>query len=115
MILRKVKNRVDISPQGFQIYPSMTNQFDLALCSHYLFLYSEHINFESHLAQILELCRVAKEVRIYPLVALDGNLSPHLSAVTLELEARSLTAQQIEVDYHFQKNATEMLVITPTK
>jgi hypothetical protein len=40
--------------------------FDLALSSHFLFLYSEHLDFEFHLLAIEEMLRVAKEVRIFP-------------------------------------------------
>ena len=52
--------------------PFKNKEFDLALCSHYLFLYSDHINKEQHIASMKELCRVAKEIRVYPLLSLDG-------------------------------------------
>src|SRR5262249_59581429 len=39
-------------------------QFDLALCSHLLFLYTEQLSLEFHLDAIREMCRVAREVRI---------------------------------------------------
>ena len=87
------------------------NQFDLALCSHYLFLYSEHVNLEQHIASIKELCRVAKEVRIYPLLSLDGEVSPHLNEVILALGAAGLTSSLVNVGYQFQKGATQMLVV----
>ena len=48
--------------------PFEDNAFDLALCSHYLFLYSEHVSQEQHLLSMKELCRVASEVRIYCLL-----------------------------------------------
>jgi hypothetical protein len=43
-------------------------QFDLALVSHLLFLYSERLDFEFHRAAVEELLRVAGEVRIFPLL-----------------------------------------------
>ena len=86
-------------------------QFDLALCSHYLFLYSEHVNLEQHIASILELCRVAKEVRIYPLLSLNGEISPHLNSVIETLSAKGLVCCQKGVNYEFQKGATQMLVV----
>lgn len=86
-------------------------QFDLALCSHYLFLYSDHVNLEEHIASVKELTRVAKEVRIYPLLSLDGNISPHLDAVISSLEALGLKVDLENVSYEFQKGATQMLVI----
>src|SRR5215470_12969739 len=56
-------------------------QFDLALCSHLLFLFSELLSLDFHLAAVRELCRVAKEVRIFPLVALDCKRSVHVEPV----------------------------------
>jgi len=87
------------------------HQFDLALCSHYLFLYSEQISLQEHIESLQELCRVAKEVRVYPLLALDGELSPHLPQVILALRHLHLSATLVDVSYQFQKGATQMLVI----
>ena len=53
-------------------------QFQLALCSHFLFLYSEHLSFEFHLESIRELCRIAEEVRIFPLLNLAQARSPYI-------------------------------------
>ena len=86
-------------------------QFDIALCSHYLFLYSEHVNLEQHIESIIELCRVAKEARIYPLLSLNGNKSPHLEAVISALNNLKLTTSLTDVEYQFQKGATQMLVV----
>lgn len=86
-------------------------QFDLALCSHYLFLYSDHVNLEEHIASVKELSRVATEVRIYPLLSLDGNKSPHLDEVISSLRALGLKVFLENVNYEFQKGATQMLVI----
>lgn len=87
-------------------------QFDLALCSHFLFLYSDHFSLEHHLESVLELCRVAKEVRIYPLVSLDNNTSPHLNFVIKKLQEHNIETQLQQVAYEFQQGATEMLVAT---
>lgn len=85
-------------------------EFDLALCSHYLFLYSEHINQEQHILSVKELCRVAKEVRIYPLLSIGNNAeSLHLRPVLEALEAIGINVALVPVDYEFQKGATKML------
>ncbi len=42
--------------------------FDLALCSHFLFLYTTQLTEDFHVAAARELCRVAREVRIFPLM-----------------------------------------------
>jgi len=90
--------------------PFENRQFDLALCSHFLFLYSEQIDLDNHIAGMKELCRVAKEVRVYPLLTLDGQLSPHLEAVCDELQKNDIHVSKVPVKYQFQKGAREMLV-----
>jgi hypothetical protein len=44
--------------------PFARNQFDLALCSHLLFLYSATLVLDFHLKSVVDLCRVAGEVRL---------------------------------------------------
>ncbi|WP_419535604.1 SAM-dependent methyltransferase [Endozoicomonas sp.] len=86
-------------------------QFDLALCSHYLFLYSEHISLNEHIQSLIELSRVAKEVRVYPLLSLDGKISTHLQAAMSALGDLGLSTSLANVGYQFQKGATQMLVV----
>lgn len=85
--------------------------FGLALCSHFLFLYSEQLGLDFHLAAVRELCRVAAEVRIFPLLSLDGALSPHVRPVMEALEERGYSARRVKVAYEFQKGGNEMLQI----
>ncbi|MCA9471654.1 MAG: SAM-dependent methyltransferase [Nitrospirales bacterium] len=47
--------------------------FDLALCSHFLFLFSEHFDAQFHVTSMMEMWRVAKEVRVFPLLTLGGD------------------------------------------
>jgi len=92
------------------VLPFNTNSFGLALCSHYLFLYSEHVSQEQHILSMRELCRVAKEVRVYPLLSLDGEKSRHLDPVMSALTNNGINVLIKPVKYQFQKGATEMLV-----
>ena len=96
------------------VLPFEDQQFELALCSHFLFLYSEHFNLEQHIISMKELCRVAAEVRVYPLISLEGIVSKHLSAVTSALESEGMQCSLEPVEYQFQKGATEMLVVSAT-
>lgn len=91
--------------------PFTNHQFDLALCSHFLFLYSDQFDLLFHLASLEELCRVAKEVRIYPLVNLRAEKSPHLGNVLQYLMDEGWRVELQPVPYRFQKGATEMLVV----
>ena len=87
------------------------NAYDLALCSHYLFLYSKQLNLGLHLASLKELARVAKEVRVYPLITLKGEVSPHLSPVMALLNVAGYSTSLVDVSYEFQKGANQMLVV----
>lgn len=93
------------------VLPFRDNQFDLALCSHLLFLYSEHLDLDFHIKSVLELCRVTKEVRIFPLLDLSHQPSAHLKPVMLAIEQAGFKASFEEVDYEFQIGAIQMLRI----
>ena len=59
--------------------------FDIALCSHFLFLYSEQLGEVFHRAAVREMCRVAEEVRIFPLLALGGDPSSLVDVCVKEI------------------------------
>ena len=91
-------------------FPSQN--FSLALCSHLLFTYSEQLSFEFHLQAIKEMCRVAQEVRIFPLLEnFTGNTSHHLEPIQQELRNNNYRVSIVSVNYEFQKNGTQMLVV----
>ena len=83
--------------------------FDLALCSHFLFLYSQQLDEAFHVQSMRELCRVAREVRVFPLLALGGQPSPHLAAAREALAADGWRASIERVSYEFQRGGFEML------
>ena len=89
--------------------PFADQQFDLALVSHLLFLYSEQLSFDFHRAALFELCRVAREVRIFPLLGLGNVPSPHLEPLIAELTRFGFTCERVSVDYEFQKGGHAML------
>lgn len=84
-------------------------EFDLALCSHFLFLYSEQFDEAFHRLAVREMARVATEVRIFPLLALDGRRSPHVDACVDELRSIGRGVFIERVDYEFQRGGNEML------
>ncbi len=87
------------------------NQFELCVCSHLLFLYSEQLSLDFHIASIRELLRVATEVRIFPLLKLDCEPSPYLEIVMADLSNQGWSVQVQSVDYEFQKGGNQMLKI----
>ncbi|EAW38279.1 hypothetical protein [Lyngbya sp. PCC 8106] len=94
--------------------PFNSQQFDLALNSHLLFSYSQHLSEDFHLESVLELCRVAREVRIFPLLELSGNLSPFLSPVISNLQQQGWRVEIEPVAYEFQKGGNQMLRLFKT-
>lgn len=89
--------------------PFADQAFDLALCSHFLFLYSAQHDAAFHRDAVLELCRVSREVRIFPIVELGSLPSRHLDVVTGELTTHGLVVERVRVQYEFQKGGNEML------
>jgi hypothetical protein len=98
----------------FQSLPQLEladNDFELCLCSHLLFLYSEQLSLDFHIAAIHELLRVSSEIRIFPLLQLDGQPSTYLDPVMQELSSKGIYAQIQTVNYEFQKGGNQMLKI----
>jgi SAM-dependent methyltransferase len=94
--------------------PFRDAEFDLALCSHFLFTYSDIFSLEFHLASIRELCRVAREARIFPVLAGFGIArSPHLANVLDVLASEGYRCALQRVPYEFQKGGNEMLRVSP--
>lgn len=85
--------------------------FDLALVSHLLFLYTDQLDAAFHVAAVQELLRVAREIRIFPLLALNCEVSPHLSVVLAWCEAQGHRAEVRQVPYEFQVGGDSMLHI----
>ena len=100
-------------PGELPLLPFESGRFDIALSSHLLFLYSAHLSAEFHLMAVLEMLRVAREVRLFPLLALDGAPSPHLHFLMEQLAQHGFVAEVRRVPYEFQRGGNEMLLIKP--
>lgn len=94
--------------------PFCDKEFDIALCSHFLFLYSEQLDMDFHIKSIRELCRVANEVRVFPLLELGAKKSRHIESVINALRNDGVEVRVQKVPYEFQKGGNEMLRITNT-
>jgi len=91
--------------------PFKEQEFELALSSHFLFLYSEHLDEQFHKEAIAEMLRVASKVRIFPLVTLSGEVSPHLEPIMEYFDANGYVCKVVKTRYEFQKGGDEMLQI----
>lgn len=89
--------------------PFADQAFDLALSSHFLFLYTDNLSFEFHVSAICEMLRVAREVRVFPLLDVNARESRYLNDV---LETfRKYKPEIRPVNYEFQRGGNKMLVL----
>jgi hypothetical protein len=95
--------------------PFPDGAFDLAVCSHLLFLYSEHLSEDFHVESLKELCRVAEEARIFPLLELGSRKSRHVEAVRARLAAAGYGVSVQTVPYEFQRGGNQMMSVRSAK
>ncbi len=92
--------------------PFADGKFGLALCSHFLFLYSEQLSLEFHVTAVREMVRVAGEVRIFPLLDLNCRESGYLRPLMEVMQREGVTAVIEPVNYEFQRGGNQMLRVT---
>jgi hypothetical protein len=90
-------------------------KFDLCVCSHLLFLYSEQLSLDFHLASIYELLKVSTQLRIFPLLSLDCQPSSYLEPVIQSLVQNGFDPQIHTVPYEFQQGGNQMLKIDSSR
>ncbi|HRI36920.1 MAG TPA: SAM-dependent methyltransferase [Nitrospira sp.] len=88
-------------------------RFQLALCSHFLFLYSDHFSYEFHRAAVFEMLRIAGEVRVFPLLTLALKPSPYLMPLIEDLARDGYHHEILSVSYELQRGGNQMLCIKP--
>lgn len=89
--------------------PFPDDSFDLAVSSHFLFLYSEHLGLEFHQSALIELCRLAPDVRVFPLLDLAGRPSPLVEPLTAFCHARGWNVSFERTPYEFQRGGHTMM------
>lgn len=90
--------------------PLADDTFDLALCSHLLFTWSDVLDQQWHERALRELLRVATEVRVFPLVLKGtGAPVPFLPSLIDALRGDGHTVEVVPVPYEFQVDANHML------
>ena len=93
--------------------PFSTAAFDLALCAHFLFFYSDNLSLAFHEQAIATLCRIAKEVRIFPLLTYNAVWSPFVDEIIPHLEKAGRRVSIESVPYEFQRGGNQLLRIFP--
>ena len=90
-----------------------TGQFDLALVSHFLFLYDDQLDYDFHQQTLLELLRIAREVRLFPLVNMRTERASAIAKIAADPAFSAYEIRVVPVDYEFIRNSREMMVIRP--
>lgn len=94
------------------IIPLTDQEFDLAVCSHYLFTSTTHMTTQFHINSIAEMARVAKEVRVFPLLENGAVLSRHVLPTIAGLRDAGYRVRLEMVDYEFLPGGDRMLTVT---
>ncbi|WP_251028544.1 class I SAM-dependent methyltransferase [Bacillus sp. ISL-18] len=92
--------------------PFKDGEFDVLLSALFLFMYADRLDYEFHTDTLDELLRVTKEeIRIFPLVDLEGKRYKHLEKIISYLDKKGCSVEEVKVPYEFQVNANSMLKI----
>ena len=91
--------------------PFADHSFDLIVSSYCLFTYSNHLGLDFHVQSVLDMCRVGDEVRIFPLLQMDGKKSPYVDPVLATLTEKNIRYSIEQVPYEFQKGGNQMLLM----
>lgn len=89
--------------------------FDLVVCSHCLFTYTEQLDVEFHIAAMREMLRVGQEVRVFPLLDMNGGESKHVEGVEAALIGDGFFVERVRVGYEFQIGGDTMLRVLYAK
>lgn len=99
-------------PVKLPTLPFKNDEFEILLSAHFLFMYADRLDYQFHLETLNELLRVTKEeIRIFPLVDLEGKRYQHLDKIVSYLADNNCTVEEVNVLYEFQENANSMLKI----
>lgn len=89
------------------------SSFDLGLSSHFLILYSQ-LGLDFHISSMTEMLRICTEIRIFPILNLNAE-KPEILTDLIEHFEKNYIVTTEKVDYEFQKNGNEMLLIKKLK
>jgi hypothetical protein len=92
--------------------PFRAFNFDLALCSHFLFLYSDNLDFSFHKQALEEMCRAAREARVFPVLDYNGQRSAHVDPLITSLGDAGFSVSLEYVPYEFQRGGNQMMKIS---
>lgn len=87
--------------------PYEDDEFDLVLSSHWLF--SDHPDSFYQMNALREMVRVGNECRIFPVLDVNGEVSPGLGPLMIQLQQDNFGVEVREVPFSLQQNGNAML------
>ncbi|MBB6446317.1 SAM-dependent methyltransferase [Bacillus benzoevorans] len=106
------KHRSRYVPVVLPVLPFENEKFDLLLSAHFLFMYADRLDYQYHIETLRELLRVTKdEIRIFPLIDLEGKRYEHLDKIIDYLTGLGCIVKEETVPYEFMINGNSMLKI----
>jgi hypothetical protein len=91
--------------------PFRPSSFRVALCSHFLFFYSDSLSLAFHEQAVDELCRVAHEVRIFPMLTYNAEPSPFVAPIAEHSRKVGRIVSVEKVPYEFQRGGNLMMKV----
>jgi len=95
-------------------FPCGDREFELALCTDLLFHTQAQNGFNSQ-ELVIELLRVADEVRVFPLLNDNGEVSEEVGPILLILQQQNYGVEVRQVPYQQHKDGNAMLRIWATE
>lgn len=89
--------------------PYADNAFDIGLSSHFLLMYTS-LGYDFHVKSMTEMLRVCREIRVFPIVDLDGNSSELVKNV-IKYFQKDYYVEIVKIGYEFQKGGNKLLII----
>jgi hypothetical protein len=99
-------------PAALPDLPFRPSTFELALCAHFLFFYSDSLSHEFHQRAVDELCRVADEVRIFPILTYNAEPAALVPPIVDQLTKAGRIVSIEKVAYEFQRGGNMMMKVT---
>lgn len=100
---------VEVFAAGVAAHPE---RYVTGTLPHLLFTDADRFNEVWHLAALVELARVGRQVRVFPLVShVDGSRYPHLDRLRDALAERGIASYVRRVGYELQRGGDEVLVL----
>ena len=98
-------------PAALPHLPFADGAFDLALCSFLFFLRPERHSISFHVDGLSELVRVAGEVRVSPILQVDGRLPEYAEDIYESLRAKGISVSFDSVPPTLHQGADKVLIL----